>query len=178
MARVQTIKTARASKEPRICATCRHEVAVGETYRKLSKRFGPTLFWCSEHQPKESDLLTGRHAELAAIVEGLEEDVSYTNDPNDIRVALESADESLDTFIEDLEQAMQSLEDGFGHSTAQTENMAQTITDLQDWKADLSNLKDEIDTSEENDPDEHVDRDWDAEVREKLAEVPELQLTA
>ena len=137
-----------------------------------------TIIFCFQHHPKPSQLSSGRQSEFEAIVEGIEEDLTRSSDPGDVRIALEDGAEQIDNFIEGLEEAKQSLEDGLGHSTAQTENMEQTIRDLQDFKSEIDTLKDEIDMTEEHDPDEWADREWDSEARDKLAEAPEILVTA
>ena len=177
MARVVTIGKARASKTERRCHACRHIIQPGETYRKVSKKTGPrsgyTLYWCREHKPKASDLASGRTQELMQLTEGLEEDLAQAEgDPEAVKSALESAESIIETFVEEIRGGAESMEEGFGHSTTQTENMAETADNLEVWGQGLTSLASEINVES---PDE--ERDYTAEAYEQLSEAPELNLT-
>ena len=56
MPRINSVQSARASKKERRCATCRHEIQAGETYRYIDKKTGPRsgyrVIFCSSQLPQ------------------------------------------------------------------------------------------------------------------------------
>ena len=109
VAKVKFIQKARASRQPRICLRCGHEVAPGESYRRIDKKTGPrsstTLIFCTEHHPRQSHLLSGRAGELASLTEGLED--SLATGP---REALEAFCDDMEGFCDSVEEAAQNIE--------------------------------------------------------------------
>ena len=77
MAKINSVKSARASKKARSCTICSHEVEVKESYKYIEKKTGPTtgytLFFCYEHNPKLSHTMSGRAAEAQQAIESFEE---------------------------------------------------------------------------------------------------------
>ena len=145
MAKVQTINKARKSTKPRLCKECRHEIQVGETYRKIAKKTGPrssfTLFFCQDHHPRTSDTLSGRSAELAGITESYSDaTVNCGEDKSDIETyksALSDMAESVKGLAEEIKESAENMEQGFGHETQQTEAMNETATNLEEWGDNL-----------------------------------------
>ena len=171
MAKVQHIKKARASKKPRRCVTCQHEIQVGESYKKVAKRTGRggyTLNFCADHHPRPSHLLSGRSAELAEVVESAEGWLERVErGEEELAVALDSIKEDIGNFAADIRESAENMEEGFGHSTAQTEAMSGTADTLEEWAERFGEL------DEESDDIESVIE----EARELIAEEPTLELT-
>ena len=142
MAKVKQITKAGKSTKTRRCTICGHEVQVGESYKFVSKRTGPAggyrLIFCSDHSPRQSHLLSGRSAQLARIGEDFTDtinalDVDGENIMGELSDALTSAADEVESMSDEIKDASSSLEEGFGHATAQSEAMAETATELSDW---------------------------------------------
>lgn len=178
VARVKHIKKARASKKNRKCVTCGHSVQPGEAYKRIDKMSGPrssyTLIFCSEHNPRTSHLLSGRNAELAEIVESIEDSLDGIEENADIESALESAVSDIEEFSSNIRESAENMEMGFGHSTAQTEAMNETANELEEWVSNIESLIEEAKYASESDDDE---RDFVSEIRDTLGEQPDLNLT-
>lgn len=146
MARVTHVKKARASRQDRSCATCRTEVRVGESYKWIDKKTGPTssitLWFCKDHNPKGSHLASGRTAELLTIVEGFEESIPGFENlySSDFQSAVGSLAEEIKDFTNEIEESAQAIEDGLGHATSQSENMNETVHELRAWGDEIEHL--------------------------------------
>ena len=176
MAKVQHIKRARASKKTRACRICGHVVQAGEPYKKIAKRVGMTsstiIVFCQEHNPRSSDLLSGRSAELAEIVENIEDGLLLAEQDKDaVQSALESAGDEIESFAESVRESGTNIEEGLGHSTMQSDSMSETADALDEWGRQLTELGEEV---EDEDDDE---RDFAQEARDIMGEQPELNLT-
>ena len=145
MARVQTVAAARASTKPRICRQCQHEIQTGEPYKFVAKKTGPRssvrLIWCREHFPKQSDLLSGRASDFARITEGFDE--AKKDSLTGMQSALSNLSEDIREFAQDIKDSADSIEQGFGHPTAQSESMSNTADELEQWADRLQNHADD-----------------------------------
>ena len=186
MARIQSIKRARGSKYPRPCWMCRDEIQVGDPYRKIEKKTGPTskqvLNFCkkSECAPRTSHTLSGRSQQLAEIQEAYEDGTrdEAGDDPAVVAEVLSTMADSIRELAEEIEEAGQAIEDGFGNSTMQSEAMAETAQELSQWADDLADLASLVPELNEGDIDDDDEvENWMTEVESKLAETPELNLT-
>ena len=157
MAKMTTVQAARASQKVRKCNRCRIEIQVGESYRYVDKKVGRSgyrLIWCAAHYPKPSDLASGRTAELMAIVEDASEGITTAGNQGEPRDRLESLRDALGDASSDIEGmadeiggGADNIEEGFGHSTAQSEAMSEARDNLQSWQQTIDDIHDEIETA-------------------------------
>ena len=195
MPRINSVQSARASKKERRCATCRHEIQIGETYRYIDKKTGPSsgyrVIFCSIHFPRPSQLLSGRAAELAAIFESIQDAFDEAQSVADVAEALHSAAEEGRSLAEDIRSAAESIEDGFGHETQQSENMKETADNIDEWAERIEEAARDLDpenaTDEENQGKEDQEGETDdtddpldaaiAAAQEALSDEPALNLS-
>lgn len=190
MAKVKQVKSARASTKRRVCRQCQHEVQVGEAYKYIDKKTGPRsgirLIFCHRHHPRGSDLLSGRAADLARITEDYDDQVnSIEATPGSlpqIAEALESAAEEVRRLAGEIRESAEAIQDGFGHSTAQSEAMTNTADELDEWADRMDQHKDDVagwsvdeDSTEEQNLEKVQELFGDADSL--MSEEPELQLT-
>ena len=166
MARIKTVKKARASKKPRRCTICQHEVQLGESYKFIEKKTGPrtslTLTFCDGCNPRPSHLLSGRAAEYQRILEDYQYATKETNE--EMKDALDDLANNIADFASELDESGQAIEDGFGHATSQSEAMRDTATTMKEWAEKLS---------------EHAEAyplDWYSEAESLSGEEPDLEL--
>ena len=180
MARVVRIEKARASKRSRLCKVCRAEVQVGEPYKRIDKKTGArssvTLIWCKDHEPRNSDRLSGRAAELAMMEETLAGDVAAAaeGDYEGLGDAIESFGDSVEGFAQEIQESAAAIVEGFGHETGQSEAMAETAQAFDEW---VQEIRDAAATVREAGEDE--DAEWEsvyAEAESATGEAPELNL--
>lgn len=166
MPRVTTVKSARTSTKVRNCRQCGHEIAVGESYKHFTKRFSPTVFYCSQHSPKGSDLVGGKAGDLIRIGEDLDLSLSGAEALEDVESALESAVEEANQLAEELRESVSNIEDGFGHATMVSEELEERADALESWVSELESAKDEVSDMGEDEPvnpDEPVKTDFSNE---------------
>ena len=190
MPRVREVKSARASKKPRRCSRCVHEIQPGEPYRYIAKKTGPRtgirVFFCRNHHPRGSDLLSGRAADLARIIEGYDDAVlkleAEQDHLPDLQTALSDAAGEIEQMADEIRDSAQSLEDGFGHPTAQSEAMNETANELEQWKERIEEQAQAIENWEleedasEDDVESQIQGMFD-EAGSVMSEEPELNLT-
>ena len=171
MARIITIKRARASKNPRPCVICHHEVQPGESYRYIDKKTGPRsgyrLNFCFKHDPRPSHRLSGRAAELQQIIEDAEDALAAPETVKDVADALRNAAEEAEMLADDIRTSAQSIEDGFGHETPQTESMNEAAENIDEWVEKLRDVAQEI-----HDEDNQDDEEAEAENQDQQRENP------
>lgn len=193
MPRINHIKRAKASTKQRLCLICGHEVQVGEAYKYIEKRTGfrsgsIRLIYCYQHSPRPSHMASGRTAEFLGLQEGIEEDINSfasklfderggvidhltSEDIDNLRQIAETAEDNINTLREEIEESVQNIENGFGHSTPNSEAMTETADGLMEWQEKFRTVKDDLsgDSIEEG-------KDPIEEIRTALEDVPEFNL--
>ena len=185
MARLRTVQRARASKRPRHCAHCQHEVQIGEAYRYADKKTGPRsgyrVIWCKDHTPRPSELASGRRAELMGLQEGMTEGLQAVDpEPEDWREGMMEIGQALDVdavqeLQGSLDDAAQAIEDGFGHGTAQSEALEQAAAEIGDWGEELEYVRQSVDHADatRDEFEQILDSAWEA-----VNAMPEPEFTA
>ena len=188
MARVKIVNKARASKTVRSCRICNKIVQVGEPYKSIGKREGRnfyTLYFCYRCEPRPSHQLSGRSSDYARMMEAYEDSVGRDDlDHSGLSEALETLSTEASSMAEELTEGADNIEDGFGHSTTQSEVMRETGDELEGWANDLDSLSDRVldgAPDDEADPDEDDDseslEDLLSEANELVGNAPELNVT-
>ena len=173
MARLTTVKAAKASKRRRVCVLCGHEVQIGETYRYIEKRMGRSghkVNFCHACQPRPSHYASGKTADVLVIGEDFDAAIAQTTAPEDIATALETAKSAAEAVAEEYEEAAQNQEDGFGHPTTASEENREKSENLMEWVSTLENALEEI----QNVLDERSGAD-EEEEEEETDEEPETE---
>lgn len=184
MARVKTITKARRSKRQRLCNQCRHEIQAGETYRYVRKKTGPasgfTLFWCADHHPRPSDLMSGRAAELTGLAESLDDGLAGVKDGDITGIVdgLEDVD-SVQDFYEELREAAENIEDAFNAAVPQSDVLNEAADAIEEWYERLAEVKGDAEmavTEGSTDPD--IFRELLEQANEAIGEVPDVEFSA
>ena len=177
MARVQRIKKARVSKKRRSCRICGSEVQLGESYKKIEKKTGPrssqTLIFCHQHEPRPSHSSSGRSSELAEMQEDYEDGMKIAGDDlTDQAEALSAFASGIEELSGSIRESAESIESGFGHSTAQSEAMASTAEELETWAQEMESHATSVPESD----DASEIQDWISEVESLIGNEPPLDL--
>lgn len=134
MARTQTVDKARASKKSRTCFTCNQAIEVGQSYRwNQPTRWSMRYNWhtaCAAPPASSLESNDKRAAAMAAFENAYAnlDDLDLT-DPEAVADALtdivDTATEGVREAAEMWQEAADSIEQGFGHSTYQSEELAE-----------------------------------------------------
>ena len=179
MARVTTIKSARAVSRPRSCTRCGTPITAGVTYHVVEKREGRSgvrLPFCFDHYPRPSDRASGRTAEYLRAQEEFEDGLDTVITVGDIEPLLTALAGQVEELADGFEESASGIEDGLGHATTQSERMTEIAGDLRDWASNLQSLS--LDEEDEDDPESHEDTPEDAltTARDALADASEVSL--
>lgn len=181
MARITTVKSARATPMPRVCRRCSYTIQVGDTYRYFKKRYGGTSIYCEKHHPRASEMTSGKTAALLAIGEGLEEGMKAAS-VEDLASALETAAGEAENLADEYQESADNIVEGFGHETFMSEELQEKADEVREWAEALSSAATEagdleVDESEKPEPPDQQSFDsesaydkaheeWEAEVEE------------
>lgn len=120
------------------CDKCGETIKVGQPYKHISPKSGPyggrTLYRCGTCPTWQvweySSSLSARTAQIAY---DFTNEIDSAESEDDISSALETAAESIREIAEEKREAAQNIEEGFGHSTYQSEELEQVAEDLDTW---------------------------------------------
>ena len=172
MPRIKHIKKARKSSRDRNCRICAHTVQPGESYKFLAKRTGPRsstkYFYCKDHHPRPSHMLSGRTAELTEMVEGFDDSI---NEGIAIRESLESFNADLESFIDDVQNGASSIEEYFGQ-TEQSSAMDDAAEQLRNWLEELHDIENSLPEDDE------IEDGIVSQVQDLISSQPDVNFTA
>ena len=159
MARIKTIKNARKSKKDRNCSRCLHTIQPGESYHFIAKKVYPAggyvIFYCSNHYPRPSDTLSGKQADYARMHEDFEDSINSATTIEELTDALQSLEESVATLSSEYSESADNIEQGFGHTTYQSEIMESNHNNLESYANIINNIISEVENNygDENEED-------------------------
>lgn len=148
MARVSYVKKARASKFTRRCKRCGHVIEAGEAYKYADLKTGPTsgytIYFCSEHNARQSDLTSNdRLSRLYAAQESVEDVLSGDWDFASLASALESAADEAESVAEEYEESASNMEEYF-QGSYQVDEIREKGEACTEWAQELRDAAQEI----------------------------------
>jgi len=137
MARVNV----RKARKSYTCGGCGDAITPGTQYRWAKTRYGPKITRCMkvECTIKQSEL-TGSEklSTLYAVVEGLDElKVDSYDSLEDLATDVRGFSEQVTEVAEMYRESASNIEDGFGHSTMQSEELEQKADDVESWASEI-----------------------------------------
>lgn len=140
--------TERDTSKPKpllVCDHCHKPIEIGTPYKHISPKSGPyggrTLnrhAACPSWQVWEYSNSLG--ARLAQIQSAFAEDLAGAEDADAVTEALSAAAESIREIADEKRESASNIEDGFGHSTYQSEELEQLGDDLESWADEIENV--------------------------------------
>lgn len=184
MPKVTSVKKAQPSKHKRFCITCQTEIKPGDAYKHASLKTGPrssrTICWCSQHNPKASQLTSSQH--LGTIYAGQEafaDDVSGASTVDEVADALRNAAESIREAAESYRESASNIEEGFGHPTSLSEELEGKADEVESWCDEIDSTADSLEEFDEDaargEAEEEVRDELEAEHADALKELNERE---
>ena len=150
--RVHTVQRARPSKHKRVCGHCQKNIEPGQSYRYAEPRYGPAKYRHSTCPAwRQSELTSGKTAQLLAIQEAAEDAVSAwgREDANELHDALTTAAEEARSLAEEYRESAENIESGFGHRVEKCDELESRADEIEAWADELESAADQL---EEFDP--------------------------
>lgn len=127
---------------PYTCGYCRQPIAIGTPYKRMSPKSGPyggrTLRRHESCPPwQQWDYSNSLSAQLARIGHDFLNAIGDATDPSEVESALGEAAEAIREIAEAKRESAQNIEEGFQHSTGQSEELAQIADDLDAWADEI-----------------------------------------
>jgi len=140
------------------CEKCGVEIKVGDPYKHVSPKSGPyggrKRIRCAACPPWQHWELTT--SKMAAIWEA-QSTIEIYGGVDDVRAALVDFAETVRGVAEEYRESAQNIEDGFGHETYQSAELAEKGDALDGWADDLESW--DPPDGDEYEPDEDLDED-------------------
>ena len=127
------------------CERDDREIRPGDPYKYIDIKTGPRssrrLIRCGECPSWFVwEYSTSLSALLAEVEHNFFEGLKGAREDNDIQTALQEAAERIREIAEEKRESAQSMEDGFGHSTSQTEELNDQADQLDDWANEVESV--------------------------------------
>lgn len=154
-ARVRIDKTTGEQKPLRQCEQCSKEITVGSAYKHISIKTGPrsalTRYRCADCPDWQIwDYSSSLQARIAQIDYQARQDMAAVEDIPSVENVLSETGDAIRDLADEKRTNAQNIEDGFGHSTAQSEELAEQADALDDWAQEFES----VDIPELPDPEE------------------------
>lgn len=185
MPRVNSVK--RCRKSPGSCGKCGKKIAKGKPYIWWKFRYGGKRVRCDEcPRPRASELINSpKLSAIQAARESIEDAVASFRSDHDfdaLHSALEDAAESVREVAEEYRESAQNIEDGFGHSTSQSDELNERGDAVEagaDHIDDVASRLEEFDEdAEENETDDDREarrEEWAEAVADEADEAAEFE---
>lgn len=127
-------------KEPYVCdRNSAHVILPGMPYKWVQPdRFNPKRVRCVDcpdwHIWEVKYTLDTRLAQVAYDFQQL---IKQANEPDDVQEALDAAAEAIEEIAGERREGAENIEAGFGHSTTQSEEMAEQADSLEQWAGEI-----------------------------------------
>lgn len=169
MARVHYVKAARASRQARRCHGCSKEIKVGDPYKWFANRIGRMSSrknYCENCRIRPSDMTTSPNLSTLYAAQEAAEDAAAKAEGSleDAQIVRDYA-EGVREVQSMYEESAQNMEDGFGHATYQSEEIAEKAAACESFADELDSTADDIEGLEDPDAEsESFLDDYDGET--------------
>lgn len=127
-----------------ICGKCSAEIRVGDPYKWIAPKSGPyggrKMYRCescpSWHVWEYSSSLSAR---LDEVNHNFHESLDGVESKDDVEMALNEAAEAVREIASEKEESANNIEEGFGHATSASEELAEIAEQLNGWADDIDN---------------------------------------
>lgn len=131
----------------RTCGKCHQEIKVGDPYKHISPRSGPyggrTMYRCAScpdwHVWEYSSSLSARVAQISHDFWESFNDTTFES-TDEVQELLNSAAEAIREIAEEKREGASNIEDGFGHSTYQSDELNDIADQLDSWADDVEGV--------------------------------------
>jgi hypothetical protein len=176
MARITTVRKRTVGKrgpQSMSCATCHQPIEYGQPYKwfKAKRSYGGVRY---NYHPDCHIPPSHRTTSRMGTIYDAQESFDPGETIDDIESALSEFAQTVRDVAEEYRESASNIEEGFGHSTYQSEELAEKAETLDSWADDLESV--DLDTDEPETADDETPDDTDQQREAKLAETIEAWL--
>lgn len=177
MPRLNYVQSARPSKRQRRCHGCGKDINVGDPYKWFANKVGRSSLrkdFCATCRVRPSQMTTSPHLSALYSAQEAAEDAlgSFGNEGAlaDYGQIVRDYGEAVREVGEGYRESAQAIEDGFGHSTYQCDELNEKADNCDSFADECDNAADEIESLDDPDDDQLI---LDCFVGESDGEVDE-----
>jgi hypothetical protein len=129
--------------DPYTCDYCQKTIEVGTAYKHITPKSGP--YGGRKRTRHEScpswqvwEYSSSLSARLAQISYDFGNDIANVESEEDVQSALDSAAEAVKEIAEEKREGASNIEDGFGHETSASTELAEIADSLEEWADEIS----------------------------------------
>jgi hypothetical protein len=141
---------------PLVCDHCHQPIEVGTPYKwvAVKRTYGGVTYNRHEGCPnwRQSQLSTSRMAEIYDAQEDASTAIFSAETNDDLEAARDAFAEVVREVAEGYRESADNIEDGFGHPTGQSEELAGRADELESWADEIEDW-----SADDNEPDEDDD---------------------
>lgn len=145
------------------CRFCGKSIEYGQPYKWFASKIGRMSRRSNYHQGCKIPPSHRTTSKMGTIYDAQEEFVAGDS-PDEIRNNVSAFAEVVREVAEEYRESAQNMEEGFGHSTYQSDELTDRADQLESWADDLDSVDIEDDEPTEDDLDE------DEELEDKIEE--------
>lgn len=150
--KVYVVKKSRVAQGA--CGYCHKDIPIGTGYKAVYPKLGAPKkrhLDCPSWRP--SELTT---SDKLAVIYGAQEEfedlrAAGFGEPEDMASAMEAAAEQIREAAEGYRESASNIEDGFGHSTYQSDELNEKADSLETWADDIESNADDVRSMDEED---------------------------
>ena len=166
---MKVTNVAKAQKDTgRTCLGCRQPIVKGEAYKFFTPyRAGKVCRHEACGSFKQSELASNdKLSTLYAAIEDAQDELNETviNSLDDLMSISDTLVASIKEVAEMYQESASAIEDGFGHSTSQSEEMSDNASTLEDFANDVESAINDIDEFDEDSRIEEFDESIEDDV--------------
>lgn len=155
------------------------KILPGDAYKHITPKSGPYGGWQkNRHTEHPSWQVWEYSSSLSARIAQIQNDVDFglVDSPDEVREVLGNMAEEIRSLAEEKREGASNIEDGFGHSTYQSEELEQTADDLDSWADDVEGAEvPELEDFPNEDLDEQGDDETDEEYADRVDALDETE---
>jgi hypothetical protein len=158
------------------CGKCGITIEVGHAYKWVKVKSGPfggrTMYRCQACPTwRESELTSSKMAGVYAAQEHLGDSISGCESVDDLSVLADDVARMIREVSEEYRESAENMEEGFGHSTAMSDELNEKADALEGWADEIECIDfDEFDEDDTEDDEDESEESRDARFEEWLEE--------
>jgi methyl-accepting chemotaxis protein len=142
------IKHVKRAMKAWVCSKCGKKIKKGDPYVRCDRRYASNIIRCTSCGIRYSETRTSSKLQiLYAVSENIGDVViNGRDDISTLAEVMREEAENIRQVAEEYRESAQNIEDGFGHSTYQSEELEEKAQQVEEWADEVERLGDEVES--------------------------------